>query len=420
MRRLLLFATTTGYQVRAFDDAARELGVSLQLATDRCDQLDDPWSDRAIAVRFHEPGRAVDAILAHARAQPIDGILAVGDRPAALAARAAAALGLPWHSPEAADASRSKWATKERLRAAGLLVPMFEQVNDERDLERWDTRLPAVIKPAALSGSRGVMRADTPAQLRAAWERLQRLLAQPDVLAMRDPEAGVVLIESFIPGREFACEGVLTGGTLQTLAIFDKPDPLYGPFFEETIYVTPSGAPARVLATIERTVADACRALGLARGPIHGECRVNDRGVYVLEVAARPIGGICARALRFEAPGRPPQSLEALLMRHALGEGTDVWRRERRASGVMMIPIPRPGIYRGADGIDRAREVAGVDEVVMTAKLDQLLLPLPEGATYLGFIFAHGDTIREVERSLRDAHARLEIRLDRPIEVRVD
>jgi hypothetical protein len=420
MRRLLLFATTTGYQVRAFDDAALALGVSLQLATDRCDQLDDPWRDRAIPVRFHEPGHAVDAILAHAREHPVDGILAVGDRPAALAARTAAALGLPWHSPGAADASRSKRATKARFRAAGLLVPEFEQIVDERDLARWDTRLPAVIKPAALSGSRGVMRADTPAQLRAAWERLRRLLAQPDVLAMRDPEAGVVLIESFIPGREFACEGVVTAGTLQTLAIFDKPDPLYGPFFEETIYLTPSGAPPRVRASIERAVADACRALGLAHGPVHAECRVNDRGVYVLEVAARPIGGICARALRFEAPGHPPQSLEALLIRHALGERTDPWTRERRASGVMMIPIPRPGIYRGAAGIDRARDVPGVDEVVMTAKLDQLLLPLPEGATYLGFIFARGDTIRDVERSLRDAHARLEIRLDRSIEVRVE
>ena len=420
MKRLLLFATTTGYQVRAFDDAARELGVSLQLATDRCDQLDDPWRDRAIAVRFHEPGRAVEAILAHAREQPIDGIVAVGDRPAALAASAAAALGLPWHSPEAADISRSKRGTRQRLRDAGLLVPEFEQVTDERDLARWDTRLPAVIKPAALSGSRGVMRADTPAQLRAAWARLERLLAQPEILAMRDPEAGVVLLESFIPGREFACEGVLTGGGLQTLAIFDKPDPLYGPFFEETIYLTPSGAPAPLLAAIERTVTAACRALGLAHGPIHAECRVNERGVYVLEVAARPIGGICARALRFEAPGRPPQSLEALLMRHALGERTDPWTREPRASGVMMIPIPRPGIYRGTAGIDRAREVAGVDEIVMTAKVDQLLLPLPEGATYLGFIFARGDTIRDVERSLRDADARLEIRLDRPIEVRIE
>jgi biotin carboxylase len=420
MRRLLLFASTTGYQVRAFDDAARELGVSLQLATDRCDQLDDPWSDRAIAVRFHEPGRAVDAILADARGQPVDGILAVGDRPAALAARAAAALGLPWHSPEAADVSRSKRGTRQRFREAGLLVPEYQQVTDERDLVRWETRLPAVIKPAALSGSRGVMRADTPAQLRAAWERLQRLLEQPDILAMRDPEAGVVLLESFIPGREFAFEGVLTGGTLQTLAIFDKPDPLYGPFFEETIYLTPSGAPGRVLASIEHAVAGACRALGLAHGPIHAECRVNERGVYVLEVAARPIGGICARALRFEAPGRTPQSLEALLIRHALGERTDQWTREPRASGVMMIPIPRAGIYRGTEGTDRAREVHGVDEVVMTAKLDQLLLPLPEGATYLGFIFARGGTIQDVERSLRDAHARLEIRLDRPIEVRVE
>jgi hypothetical protein len=420
VKRLILFATTTGYQVRAFDDAARALEVSLQLATDRCDQLDDPWRDRAIPVRFHEPGRALEAVLASARLQPVDGVLAVGDRPAALAARAARALGLPWHSPEAADASRSKRATRQRLRAAGLLVPDFDEIAGAHDLARWHSRLPAVIKPAALSGSRGVMRANTAAELRAVWDRLQRLLAQPEIRAMRDPEAGVVLLESFIPGREFALEGVLTTGVLQTLAVFDKPDPLYGPFFEETIYLTPSGAPPPVLGAIERTVTAACRALGLHHGPIHAECRVNDRGVYILEVAARPIGGICARALRFEAPGRPAHSLEALLMHHALGERTDQWTRERRAAGVMMIPIPRPGIYRGTGGIDRAREVQGVDDVVMTAKLDQLLRPLPEGATYLGFIFARGDTPRQVERALRDAHATLEIRLERAIEVQVD
>ena len=416
--RLILFATTTGYQVRAFDDAARELGVSLQLATDRCEQLDDPWRDRAIAVRFHEPERALEAILADARQRPVDGVLAVGDRPAELAAQAARALGLAWHSPEAARASRSKRATKRCLRGAGLLVPEFGEVNDLPDLARWDARLPVVIKPAALSGSRGVIRANTPAELRGAWDRLQRLLGQPDILAMRDSEAGVALVESFIPGSEFALEGLVTAGKLQTLALFDKPDPLYGPFFEETIYLTPSAAPPHVLAAIERTVTAACAALGLHHGPIHAECRVNDRGVYILEVAARPIGGICARALRFDAPGRGTQSLEALLIRHALGECTDQWTRERRASGVMMIPIQRPGIYRGTDGTDRARAVPGVDDVVMTAKVDQLLLPLPEGATYLGFIFARGHTPREVERSLRDAHANLDVRLEKPIEVR--
>jgi biotin carboxylase len=415
--RVLLFATTTGYQVRAFDEAAAVMGVELQLATDRCDQLDDPWRDRAIAVRFHEPAAAVDAIVAFSRSKPVDGVLAVGDRPATMAAAVAEALRLPWHSHISAQVTRSKLRTRRRLQEAGLPGPDFGVIGSEQDLARWAERGPVVVKPAALSGSRGVIRADSPATLRHAWARVSRLLAQPDIRVMRDPEAAVILVETFIPGREYAVEGVLSHGRLQILAIFDKPDPLYGPYFEETLYVTPSRAPAHVRRAIEVAVDNACGALGLTHGPIHAECRVNDHGVFMLEVAARPIGGICARALRFNGPGGVSATLEALLLRHAVGERVDGWSRQPGASGVMMIPIPGSGVLRRMDGAERARAVPGVDDVVLTAKIDQTLVPLPEGATYLGFIFARGESPSDVESALRAAHACLEVKMDRAIPV---
>ncbi|PYQ71317.1 MAG: hypothetical protein DMG01_25855, partial [Acidobacteria bacterium] len=268
-----------------------------------------------------------------------------------------------------------------------------------------------MIKPVALSGSRGVMRADDPASLAAAFDRLRVLLESPDIRAERDEAHESILIEGFIPGREFALEGVLHHGTLHTLAIFDKPDPLDGPFFEETLYVTPSSAPDAVQRAIVGTVENAVRAIGLRHGPIHAECRVQaaalrapqgrpepGRGttgservdVFVLEIAARPIGGLCARTLRF-APaairdsgfGRYQVPLEELLLLHALGESPGSWRREPRASGVMMIPIPRRGIFRGVEGVDAAKRMRNIDDVQITAKQDQLLLPLPEGASYL-------------------------------------
>ncbi|MBK5295943.1 MAG: ATP-grasp domain-containing protein [Vicinamibacteria bacterium] len=415
--RVLLFATTTGYQVRAFDEAAAALGVELQLATDRCDQLEDPWRDRAIAVRFHEPALAVDTIAAFAKAMPVDGVLAVGDRPATMAAAVAEALRLPWHSHAAAQATRSKLRTRQRLRDAGLPVPDFGVVGSEHDLAAWADRGPVVVKPVVLSGSRGVIRADTPTTLRRAWARVSQLLAQPDIRAMRDPDSAFILVETFIPGREFAVEGLLSHGRLQVLAIFDKPDPLYGPYFEETLYVTPSRASARVQRAMESAVDAACRALGLTHGPIHAECRVNDHGVFILEVAARPIGGICARALRFKGPKGATATLEALLLRHAIGARVDRWTREPGASGVMMIPIPGPGVLRGMDGVDRARAVPGIDDVVLTAKVDQTLVPLPEGATYLGFIFARADSPSDVESALRTAHACLAVRMDRAVPV---
>jgi hypothetical protein len=413
MPRVLVFATTTGYQLRAFDDAASLLGIDLQLATDRCEQLDDPWRDRALAVRFHELDASITHVVDWAGGRHVDGVLAVGDRPAVLAAHVAQRLGISWHTPEAASASRHKLRTREALRDAGLRVPAFASGADAERLTRWHPWLPVVVKPVVLSGSRGVIRADTPEALASAVERVERLLATPDVRAMRDPDASSILIEQFIPGREYALEAVLVHGRLQTLALFDKPDPLDGPFFEETLYVTPSRASAAVQEAIVRAVQAAASALGLMHGPIHAECRVNPAGVYVLEVAARPIGGRCARALQFVHPSGATSSLEAVLLRQAIGEPIDAWQREPFASGVMMIPIPGGGVLRGVDGVDAARALDGIRDVQITAKPDQALVPLPEGATYLGFIFAQGPSPADVESRLRAAHRCLHVRMDR-------
>ncbi len=308
-----LLATTTGYQTRAFGDAASRLGVELVFATDRCHLIEDPWQDAAIPIRFYDEDASVAAILEAAAARPIDGLLVVGDRPTVIGARVAERLGLPWHPPAAAEAARHKQLTRERLRDAGLPVPWFLPVTLSNPQSPVPNPLsyPCVVKPVALSGSRGVMRADDPAGLAAAFERLRALMQQPEVRAERNDAHAIALVEGFIPGREYALEGVLHHGSLQVLAIFDKPDPLDGPFFEETIYLTPSAAPDETQRAIVDGVAGAARALGLCHGPIHAECRVNANGVFVLEVAARPIGGLCARALRFgsDLHSRFPQNV---------------------------------------------------------------------------------------------------------------
>jgi biotin carboxylase len=275
------------------------------------------------------------------------------------------------------------------------------------------------VKPVALSGSRGVIRADDPASLALALERLGALLRSPEVRAERNDAHATALVEGFIPGREYAIEALLDHGRLQVLAIFDKPEPLDGPFFEETIYVTPSALPPEEQDRIVAAVRAAAAAIGLHHGPVHAECRVNDAGVFVLEVAARPIGGLCARALTFSATGTPESAigLEELLLRHALGEDPGAWRRERDASGVMMIPIPRRGILRGVDGVDAARAVPDVVEIRITAKPDQRLVPLPEGASYLGFIFARAASPSSVEQALRAAHERLTFVVDPELQV---
>ncbi|OFW16157.1 MAG: hypothetical protein A3F70_02660 [Acidobacteria bacterium RIFCSPLOWO2_12_FULL_67_14] len=422
MKRVLLAATTTGYQIRSFGEAAERVGVRLVFASDRCDRLDDPWWDQAIPVRFHDEARSVDAVAAALGAAPPDGIVAVGDRPVVLAAHLSRAFGLPGHPPAAAAVTRNKLLTRRALASAGLPSPWFEAARVGPPARRLAAAAPypAVIKPLALSGSRGVMRVNDAGECASAIDRLERLLQLPDVRLERDEAHLQVLIESFIPGSEYAIEAVLDRGVFRLLAIFDKPDPLNGPFFEETMYVTPSGAAADLQHRMAAAAADAARAIGLHHGPIHAECRVNDRSVYVLEVAARPIGGLCSRALRFSSPRSGPAallSLEEVLLRHAVGEDITEVVREQTASGVMMIPIPARGIFRSVDGLEEARRVTGIEDVRITAKPDAPIVPLPEGRSYLGFIFARGGRPGDVQRTLRESHGQLRFAIDREVPV---
>jgi biotin carboxylase len=418
VKRVLIIATTTGYQIRSFGEAAATLGVRLVFASDRCDQLEDPWWDQAVPIRFHDEPASLRSILGATGSTPPDAVIAVGDRPVTIAARVHEALGLPGNPAAAALASRNKLESRRMLQAAGLLVPAFRPVSLNEDPAEISLSLqyPVVLKPLAMSGSRGVIRANNASEFVSAFNRLRALVEQPDVRAERERAHGTLLIESFIPGREYALEGVLTDGRLQSFAIFDKPDPLDGPFFEETIYVAPSREPESLQSQIVSTVAAGASAIGLRHGPLHAECRVNERGVHVLEIAARPIGGLCSRALRFVSP-QGEASLEEVLLRHALGEDISQFSRERAASGVMMIPIPRRGIYKGVEGEREARGVPDITDVMITAKADAKVTPLPEGKSYLGFIFAHAPTPLAVEQALRSAHAQLKFQIDREIAI---
>jgi biotin carboxylase len=411
-QRLLLFAATTGYQIRVFAEAARRLGVDATLAADRCSRLDDPWGDHSIAVKFdYRMPQSVETF----RDMRFDGVAAVGDRPAALAAEVAAMLGIPFHPPAAAYACQDKFLARQLYQAAGLPVPAYFRAALTEDAGALARRAPypCVLKPLGLSASRGVIRANNQAEFVAAFGRIRALLEKnPDLRRLRQR---ALQVESYIEGREFAIEGLVTNGVFQALAIFDKPDPLTGPFFEETIYVTPSREPAATEEALLDTARRAVRALGLYHGPAHLEMRWNEEGVWMLDAAARPIGGLCAKALRFEFGGTSAP-LEELVIRHALGEDVSGARLEGPACGVMMIPIPKGGIYESVEGVERARAVPGIEDVMVTAKAGQLLVPLPEGVSYLGFLFARGNSAQEVELALRRSHAELRFHIAAALE----
>ncbi|HYX70701.1 MAG TPA: ATP-grasp domain-containing protein [Terriglobales bacterium] len=406
MKRLLLLATTTGYQANEFRAAAGRMGVPISIASDRCHVLEDPWRDGALAVRFEHPEESARRIVEFARRTPIAGIAAIGDAPTVTAALACHRLGLEYNSSEAVEICRDKFRTRECMAQAGLHVPWYLRAAAGSRPESLAKKVPfpCVLKPLGLSASRGVIRADDREGFAAAFRRIRLLLRSPEVRRTNPEAAKWIQVESFIPGREVAVEGLLTRGKLRVLAIFDKPDPLDGPYFEETIYVTPSQLPGATQRAIVECTERAVAAVDLRHGPLHAELRVNDEGAWLLEMAARPIGGLCARALRF---GEQRMPLEELILRHALGEAVESLAREPEASSVMMIPIARAGVYEGVEGVEEASRTPGVTGIEITAKLRQKLVPLPEGASYLGFIFARGATPEVVEQALRQAHAKL-------------
>src|SRR5437867_8418009 len=424
--RLLLLLPTVTYRTVAFVEAARRLGVVVTVASERPSTFERANPAGLVTFDFADPAHAAEQARAFARTHLVHGVVAVDDDTAVVAAAIAEELGLRGNPVAAARAARDKHRQRQLLAAAGVAVPRFELLPTAADPERAarGASYPCVLKPLCLSASRGVIRADAPEAFIAAFERLKRILEKAGC-EMRDaggagqhasrippPASRSILVEEFVPGREVAVEGLVTHGALHVLAIFDKPDPLDGPFFEETIYVTPSRLARTAQQEIAACAQAAVTALGLREGPIHAEVRHNHRGAWLIELAARPIGGRCSGALRFESRDAGGEmrdaSLEEIVIRHALGMPIPTLEREAQASGVMMIPVPGAGVLRDVRGADDAQQVPRVEEVVITAHPGQTLGPWPEGSRYPGSSFARGGTSEAVEAALRAAHARLE------------
>ncbi len=403
---ILLLLPTKTYRAEAFLSAASQLGVAVAIGSDQPQTLSEFSPRKSLVINFSKPEKATEAIVALAQTHPIDAIVGVDDDTTVLVSMAAKALSLPHNSVESARTTRSKYQMRKVLAAAGIPSPRFELVSISTDPAEVARRMgfPCVLKPLSLSASRGVIRANDSEEFAKAFQRIVSILGSPDVKVRKDARPQQILVEDFIPGIEVALEGILIQGYLKVLAIFDKPDPLDGPFFEETLYITPSRLPVSVQEDIISCTAQTADALGLREGPVHAELRVNGDGAWIIEIAARSIGGLCARTLRFGTD----ISLEELIIRHAIGMEVESLQRERQPAGVMMIPIPRAGILREIRGKTEAERVSGIEEITISIPIGQKVLPLPEGASYLGFIFARGNTPESVEASLREAHRRLE------------
>jgi biotin carboxylase len=402
MQRVLLLLPSATYRAGDFLDAARALDAEVVVASERRLAIAGIMGGRTLTLDLRHPEEGAQAIADLNQTKPLDAVLAVDDQGLLIASLACTRLGLPHNPPEAVARTRNKVDMREALAAAGVPQPEFRAPGAGADLAAAASEVgfPCVVKPAPLSASRGVIRADDPVGAQAAGARVRAILAE----AEEDAHAALI-VEGYLPGDEVAVEGLLRAGRLEVLAIFDKPDPMEGPYFEETILVTPSRLPEETRAEITRVTAAAAAALGLREGPVHAELRVQEARAWVLEIAARSIGGLCSRALRFGIGA----TLEEVILRHALGLSLDGLKREAAASGVMMIPIPKSGLLQEVRGQEEARAVSGIGGLQITIGPGRPVRTLPEGDRYLGFIFARGRTPEEVERALRIAHSRLDI-----------
>jgi biotin carboxylase len=402
LRRVLLVAPSTSYRIEAFVVAAQRLGVELTLACD-VPAPQGRHGVRLLSVDLGDPVRGAQDCL---RALPCayDGVLGADEASALVAAHVAARLGLSANDPDGVLAARDKRRMRARLGSASVPQPVARVVEPNDDVETLarTTSYPCVVKPPMLTGSQGVIRANDGDELVAAVARIRRILERHSSAWSKNPDFHRLLVEEYVEGPEIAVEAVIDAGRLVPIAVFDKPDALTGPFFEETLYVTPSRHEAETLDRALTVTERAARALGLVQGPIHAELRLRKGHPLLIEIAARSIGGLCSRSLELAS-----DNLEELLIRHAVGLAVPQIGSERRAAGVMMIPIPKSGVFRGVAGIDGARAVPNIDGVEIAARPGDALRKLPEGSSYLGFLFAHADTPAEVEAALRKAHAEL-------------
>ncbi|MHB8745464.1 MAG: ATP-grasp domain-containing protein [Gammaproteobacteria bacterium] len=399
--RVLLIAPPSSYRIAPFINAARRLGAQVFIASQGEHSLVSEVA-AGLQIDLHQPTAALQRILAVAAQHSFAAVLGTDDSTVELASSVAQALGLRHNSPQAARRTRRKDLGRADLQRAGIPVPWFQTIDLAQAIAAQCAAVPfpCVLKPLAMAASRGVIRCDTPAQLHAACERVGAIIASEEDAEQRTQ----VLVEQFIPGREVALEGLLHDGELQVLALFDKPDPLDGPYFEETYYITPSRLDARMQTQVRDTVARACAAYGLHTGPVHAELRIHDEGAWILEVAARTVGGHCARLLRFGTG----HGVEELVIAQALGRELKITAADG-AAGVLMIPIPAAGVLRRVEGLLAAQRVPYIEDIEISVREGYELVPLPEGGSYLGFMFARAPTAELAEQALRAAHACLNI-----------
>ncbi len=407
MNRVLIIIPTTSYRAHDFMAAANRLNIEVIIGSDRRQALSRLLPDTSLALNLRKPDSSLRKIKDFAQLKPLSAIVGVDEETVVLAAMASEELRLQHNGISSVKATRDKNIMREKMEQGGLLSPDFRAFAIDSNPKELAAEIgyPSVVKPTFLSTSQGVIRVNSPDEFKQAWEQIANIVSDPSVKKRNIDAAHQILVEDYIPGTEVATEGMLIDGEFKLLAIFDKPDPLEGPYFIETIYVTPSRYPQKIQTQIIQATIDAVKSLGLTTGPVHAEMRINEEGIWMVEVAARSIGGLCSRVLKFD----DGLSLEELILQYAVGEDVRNIAREEKAAGVMMMPILKTGVLKEVKNIESAKHIPGIEDIVITVAPEQEIESMPQGSKYLGFIFARGESAQFVEKSIRKAYNQLDV-----------
>lgn len=407
MNRILIIIPTASYRAHDFIVAAASLNIEVIIGSEHQQALSSLLPDLSLVLNLQKPESSLNAIKKFAQRTPFTAIVGVDEETVIFAAMASEALGLLYNSLSSVRATRNKYLMRRMMKKFGLNSPEFRAFPIDLNPKEFIDKIsyPAVVKPTFLSASQGVIRVNTPGEFVDAFNQIRRIITDPSNRKKSAETEQQILVEDYIPGTEVAIEGILMNGKFKLLAIFDKPDPLEGPYFVETIYVTPSRYPQDIQVRIIQTTIDAIMALGLTTGPVHAEMRIDEKGTWMLEIAARSIGGLCSRVLKFD----DGISLEELILMHAMGKDIRNIDCDQKAAGVMMMPVLQTGILKEVRNMESAKQMPGIENIVITIALERKIEPLPFGSKYLGFIFARGDTPEFVEKSIRKAYNRLKV-----------
>ena len=404
---VILIIPSGSYRTNAFMNAVIKLDLKVLVITDKSQVFSEHYPENVISMNFQLWKDWLDIIREWSERYYLKAVIGVDEESIVLAARLSESLGIEHNSLESVKITKDKYLMRRELKKFGLICPWFKRFSVHKLPKEIfsEISLPCVIKPTFLSASQGVLRVNSLEEFMGGFEMLIDLLSQDEMKMLGGEKANWILVEEFIPGKEVSIEGIVNNGILKDLAIFDKPEPLDGPTFPETIFVTPTILDEHIQLSILETAQTALTALKIVKGPVHVELRINNNGNYILECAARSIGGLCSRILEFKGG----MSLEELILCSSLGRNVEKTKLIERAKGVMMMPIEKRGILREIIGIEAALSVRGITDLQTTIRLNEILEPLPKGGRYLGFLFAEGKDQDMVKKVLKKAWSKIEV-----------